>query len=56
MFFRSRAFRKCNAAPKALKESRNISKSAKVVTMSLEGTPPHPRELVTAWGWGVDPP
>ena len=37
------------------KGSRTIRKSAKVVTMSLEGPPP-PRQLVTAWGCGDDPP
>ena len=35
--------------------SRNIRKSAKVVTMSLEGSPP-PRQLVTALGCKADPP
>ena len=35
--------------------SRNIRKSAKVVTMSLEGPPPH-RQLVTAWGAKLTPP
>ena len=36
--------------------SRNIRKSAKVVTMSLEGVPPPLRHLVTAWGCGSDLP
>ena len=37
--------------------SRTRRKSAKVVTMSLEGgPPPPPRQLVTAWGCGADPP
>ena len=34
--------------------SRNLRKSAKVVTMSLEAPSP-PRQLVTAWGCGADP-
>ena len=39
------------------KGSRTRRKSAKVVTMSLEGgAPPPPRQLVTAWGCGADPP
>ena len=39
------------------KGSRTRRKSAKVVTMSLEGGAPHPlRQLVTAWGCGADPP
>ena len=37
------------------KGSRTRRKSAKVVIMSLEGAPP-PRQLVTAWGCGADPP
>ena len=41
--------------PDWVKGSRNIRKSAKVVTMSLEGAHP-PRQLVTAWGCGADPP
>ena len=36
--------------------SRTRRKSAKVVTMSLEGGPPPPRQLVTAWGCEADPP
>ena len=42
---------------KYTKGSRTRRKSAKVVTMSLEGGgAPHSRQLVTAWGCGADPP
>ena len=38
------------------KGSRNIRKSTKVVTISVAGVPAPPRQLVTAWRCGSDPP
>ena len=49
-------FKSCTVVSILTKGSRNIRKSTKVVTMSLEVLPPPLRQLVTAWGCGADPP